>query len=264
MNVNFNFTYIDNEVKSVPQGVDFLPGASFGVGGNTATRFEVGFPIGYFIGYQTDGIFQSQEEIDNSSVYQPGAQVGDLRFVDVDGDGEINFSNNDDKTMLGSPIPKFMLGSVLGFNIFGVDVSTNLYAALGHKIVRNYERQQPYANQLGYVLDRWTVDNPSNENPRVTTSATRNGVFSDYFVEDGSYLRVRNVQIGYVLPKNLSKKLGSDYVRIYFSANNLFTLTNYMGYDPDIGSAGGALSSGIDYGFYPQARTIMGGINIKF
>ena len=264
MNVNFNFTYIDNEVKSVPQGVDFLPGASFGVGGNTATRFEVGFPIGYFIGYQTDGIFQSQEEIDNASVYQPGAQVGDLRFVDVDGDGEINFSNNDDKTMLGSPIPKFMLGSVLGFNIFGVDISTNLYAALGHKIVRNYERQQPYANQLGYVLDRWTVDNPSNENPRVTTSATRNGVFSDYFVEDGSYLRVRNVQIGYVLPKNLSNKLGSDYVRIYFSANNLFTLTNYMGYDPDIGSAGGALSSGIDYGFYPQARTIMGGINIKF
>tara|TARA_X000000950_G_scaffold235787_2_gene286326 strand:- start:2517 stop:5627 length:3111 start_codon:yes stop_codon:yes gene_type:complete len=264
MNVNFNFTYIDNEVKSVPQGVDFLPGASFGVGGNTATRFEVGFPIGYFIGYQTDGIFQSQEEIDNASVYQPGAQVGDLRFVDVDGDGEINFSNNDDKTMLGSPIPKFMLGSVLGFNIFGVDISTNLYAALGHKIVRNYERQQPYANQLGYVLDRWTVDNPSSENPRVTTSATRNGVFSDYFVEDGSYLRVRNVQIGYVLPKNLSNKLGSDYVRIYFSANNLFTITNYMGYDPDIGSAGGALSNGIDYGFYPQARTIMGGINIKF
>lgn len=264
MNVNFNFTYIDNEVKSVPQGVDFLPGASFGVGGNTATRFEVGFPIGYFIGYQTDGIFQSQEEIDNASVYQPGAQVGDLRFVDVDGDGEINFSNNDDKTMLGSPIPKFMLGSVLGFNIFGIDISTNLYAALGHKIVRNYERQQPYANQLGYVLDRWTVDNPSNENPIVTTSATRNGVFSDYFVEDGSYLRVRNVQIGYVLPKNISNKLGSDYVRIYFSANNLFTLTNYMGYDPDIGSAGGALSNGIDYGFYPQARTIMGGINIKF
>ena len=264
MNVNFNFTYIDNEVKSVPQGVDFLPGASFGVGGNTATRFEVGFPIGYFIGYQTDGIFQSQEEIDNASVYQPGAQVGDLRFVDVDGDGEINFSNNDDKTMLGSPIPKFMLGSVLGFNIFGIDISTNIYAALGHKIVRNYERQQPYANQLGYVLDRWTVDNPSSENPRVTTSATRNGVFSDYFVEDGSYLRVRNVQIGYLLPKNISNKLGSDYVRIYFSANNLFTLTNYMGYDPDIGSAGGALSNGIDYGFYPQARTIMGGINIKF
>ncbi len=264
MNVNFNFTYIDNEVKSVPDGVDFLPGAGFGVGGNTATRFEVGFPIGYFIGYQTNGIFQSQEEIDNATVTQAGAQVGDLKFVDQDGDGEINFSNNTDKTMLGSPIPKFMFGSVLGFNIFGIDISTNLYAALGHKIVRNYERQQPYANQLGYVMDRWTVDNPSNENPRVTTSLNRNGVFSDYFVEDGSYLRVRNVQIGYVLPKLISEKFGSDYVRFYISANNLFTITNYMGYDPDIGAAQGALSNGIDYGFYPQARTIMGGVNIKF
>ena len=264
MNVNFNFTYIDNEVKSVPDGVDFLPGAGFGVGGNTATRFEVGFPIGYFIGYQTDGIFQSQEEIDNATVTQAGAQVGDLKFVDQDGDGEINFSNNTDKTMLGSPIPKFMFGSVLGFNIFGIDISTNLYAALGHKIVRNYERQQPYANQLGYVMDRWTVDNPSNENPRVTTSLNRNGVFSDYFVEDGSYLRIRNVQIGYVLPKLISEKFGSDYVRFYISANNLFTITNYMGYDPDIGAAQGALSNGIDYGFYPQARTIMGGVNIKF
>ena len=264
MNVNFNFTYIDNEVKSVPDGVDFLPGAGFGVGGNTATRFEVGFPIGYFIGYQTDGIFQSQEEIDNATVTQAGAQVGDLKFVDQDGDGEINFSNNTDKTMLGSPIPKFMFGSVLGFNILGIDISTNLYAALGHKIVRNYERQQPYANQLGYVMDRWTVDNPSNENPRVTTSLNRNGVFSDYFVEDGSYIRIRNVQIGYVLPKLISEKFGSDYVRFYISANNLFTFTNYMGYDPDIGAAQGALSNGIDYGFYPQARTIMGGVNIKF
>ena len=264
MNVNFNFTYIDNEVKSVPDGVDFLPGAGFGVGGNTATRFEVGFPIGYFIGYQTDGIFQSQEEIDNATVTQAGAQVGDLKFVDQDGDGEINFSNNTDKTMLGSPIPKFMFGSVLGFNIFGIDISTNLYAALGHKIVRNYERQQPYANQLGYVMDRWTVDNPSNENPRVTTSLNRNGVFSDYFVEDGSYLRIRNIQIGYVLPKLISEKFGSNYVRFYISANNLFTITNYMGYDPDIGAAQGALSNGIDYGFYPQARTIMGGVNIKF
>ena len=264
MNVNFNFTYIDNEVKSVPDGVEFLPGAGFGVGGNTATRFEVGFPIGYFIGYQTDGIFQTQEEIESATVKQEGAQVGDLKFIDQDGDGEINFSNNTDKTMIGSPIPKFMIGSVLGFNLFGIDISTNLYAALGHKIVRNYERQQPYANQLGYVLDRWTLDNPSNENPRVTTSLNRNGVFSDYFIEDGSYLRIRNVQIGYVLPKGISEKFGSDYVRFYIAANNLFTITNYMGYDPDIGAAQGALSNGIDYGFYPQARTIMGGVNIKF
>ena len=264
MNVNFNFTYIENEVKSVPSGVEFLPGSSFGVGGNTATRFEVGFPIGYFIGYQTDGIFQTQEEIDNSTVYQPGAQVGDFRFVDIDGDGEINFSNNTDKTNLGSPIPKFMFGSVLGFNVFGLDISANLYAALGHKIVRNYERQQPYANQLDYVLDRWTIDNPSNDVPLVTTSINRNGVFSDFYVEDGSYLRLRNIQIGYVLPKKICEKFGTDFVRFYVAANNLFTITNYMGYDPDIGATQGTLSGGMDYGFYPQAKTIMGGVNIKF
>jgi len=262
--VNFNFTYIDNEVKSVPSGVEFLPGASFGVGGNTATRFEAGFPIGYFIGYQTDGIFQTQQEIDNSTVNQPGAQVGDLRFVDIDGDGEINFSNNTDKTNLGSPIPKFMFGSVLGFNVFGLDISANLYASLGHKIVRNYERQQPYANQLDYVLDRWTIDNPSNDVPVVTTSINRNGVFSDFYVEDGSYLRLRNIQVGYVLPKKICEKFGTDFVRFYVAANNLFTITNYMGYDPDIGATQGTLSGGMDYGFYPQAKTIMGGVNIKF
>ena len=262
-NVNFNFTYIDNMVTAIPDGVDYLPGAGFGVGGNTATRFEIGFPIGYFFGYETAGIFQNQAQIDNHTVDQQGAQIGDLIFVDQDGDGEINFSNNTDKTMLGSPIPKFMFGTVLGFNFHGFDLSTNLYAALGQKIIRNYERQQPYANQLDYVLGRWTADNPSNEIPALTTAINRNGVFSDYFIEDGSFLRIRNVQIGYVLPKEFCKKLRTEYVRFYLSANNLYTFTNYMGYDPDVGG-GGPLSAGIDYGFYPQARTIMGGINIKF
>ncbi|MBL6871070.1 MAG: TonB-dependent receptor [Flavobacteriales bacterium] len=262
VNVNLNFTYLKNEVTSVPDGIDFIPGASFGVGGNTATRFEVGFPIGYFFGYQTNGIYQNQSQIDNSNINQDGAQVGDLIFVDQDGDGKINFNDNSDKTNLGSPLPKFMFGTVLGFNLYGFDISANLYAALGQKIIRNYERQQPYANQLNYVLDRWTVDNPSNEVPVYTTASNRNGVFSDFFVENGSFLRVRNIQIGYILPKDFCKKFKTNYVRFYIAANNLFTFTKYMGYDPDIG--GGALSGGVDNGFYPQARTIMGGVNIKF
>ena len=262
VNVNLNFTYLKNEVTSVPDGIDFIPGASFGVGGNTATRFEAGFPIGYFFGYQTNGIYQNQTQIDNSNIIQDGAQVGDLIFVDQDGDGKINFNDNSDKSNLGSPLPKFMFGTVLGFNLYGFDISANLYAAVGQKIIRNYERQQPYANQLDYVLDRWTVDNPSNEVPIYTTASNRNGVFSDFFVENGSFLRVRNIQIGYVLPKEFCKKFQTNYVRFYLAANNLFTFTNYMGYDPDIG--GGALSGGVDNGFYPQARTIMGGVNIKF
>ena len=262
VNVNLNFTYLKNEVTSVPDGIDFIPGASFGVGGNTATRFEAGFPIGYFFGYQTNGIYQNQSQIDNSNVIQDGAKVGDLIFVDQDGDGKINFNDNSDKSNLGSPLPKFMFGTVLGFNFYGFDISANLYAAVGQKIIRNYERQQPYANQLDYVLDRWTVDNPSNEVPIYTTASNRNGVFSDFFVENGSFLRVRNIQIGYILPKDFSKKFKTNYVRFYIAANNLFTFTKYMGYDPDIG--GGALSGGVDNGFYPQARTIMGGVNIKF
>jgi TonB-linked SusC/RagA family outer membrane protein len=262
VNLNLNFTYLKNEVTSVPDGIDFIPGASFGVGGNTATRFEAGFPIGYFFGYQTNGIYQNQSQIDNSNVIQDGAQVGDLIFVDQDGDGKINFNDNSDKSNLGSPLPKFMFGTVLGFNFYGFDISANLYAAVGQKIIRNYERQQPYANQLDYVLDRWTVDNPSNEVPIYTTASNRNGVFSDFFVENGSFLRVRNIQIGYILPKDFCKKFKTNYVRFYLAANNLFTFTKYMGYDPDIG--GGALNGGVDNGFYPQARTIMGGINIKF
>jgi TonB-linked SusC/RagA family outer membrane protein len=262
VNVNLNFTYLKNEVTSVPDGIDFIPGASFGVGGNTATRFEAGFPIGYFFGYQTNGIYQNQSQIDNSNVIQDGAKVGDLIFVDQDGDGKINFNDNSDKSNLGSPLPKFMFGTVLGFNFYGFDISANLYAAVGQKIIRNYERQQPYANQLDYVLDRWTVDNPSNEVPIYTTASNRNGVFSDFFVENGSFLRVRNIQIGYILPKDFCKKFKTNYVRFYLAANNLFTFTKYMGYDPDIG--GGALNGGVDNGFYPQARTIMGGINIKF
>ena len=263
-NFNFNFTYLKNEVKSVPEGVEYLPGAGFGVGGNVATRFEVGFPIGYFFGYETNGIFQTQDEIDNAEVTQQGAEVGDLRFVDQNKDGVINFSDDTDKKMLGSPIPKFTIGSIFGFRYRSLDISANLYAALGQKIIRNFERQQPYANQMSYVLDRWTVDNPDAEVPRVTTSPNRNGVFSDFYVEDGSFLRVRNIQIGYILPKKWTEKFRSDYVRFYVSANNFFTFTNYMGYDPDIGATQGTLSGGVDYGFYPQARTIMGGVNIKF
>jgi hypothetical protein len=107
------------------------------------------------------------------------------------------------------------------------------------------------------------VDNPSSEIPVYTTSSNRNGVFSDFFVEDGSFLRIRNIQLGYLLPEKFSEKFRTNFLRIYLSVNNLYTFTNYMGFDPDVGG-GGALNGGVDYGFYPQARTIMGGINIKF
>ena len=263
-NVNFNFTALSNKVINTPEGVDYLPGAYFGVGGNVATRFQEGYAIGYFNGFQTNGIFQTQDEIDNSSVIQDGAKPGDLIFVDQNGDGVINFNDDSDKTNIGSPIPDFTLGLAFALKYKGFDLSANLYAALGQEIIRNFERQQPYANQLDYVINRWTGPESTNIHPRLTTEATRNNVFSDYYVENGSFLRLRNLQFGYTLPEKLSLKFKAQSLRIYVSANNLLTLTSYQGFDPDIGSSGGTLSSGVDYGFYPQARTIMGGIIIKF
>ncbi len=262
-NLNFNFTTINNKVVSVPEGIQYIPGAAFSVGGDVATRFEQGYEIGYFFGYQTAGVFQTQEEIDNAAVVQEGAQPGDLIFVDQNGDGKINFSDDSDKTYLGSAIPDFTMGFAFNFRLHGFDLSGNVYAALGQEIIRNYERQQPYANQLAYVIDRWTGPGSTNEHPRLTTGPTNNNLFSDYYVEDGSFVRLRNLQFGYTLPASALRKINIESLRIYVATNNLITLTRYMGFDPDLG-ASNVLSAGVDYGMYPQARSLMSGIQIKF
>ena len=270
--VNYNVTILKNEVTRVPDGFDFFPGASFSVGGATATRFEKGQPIGYFIGYETDGIFQTTDQIEGSAVTQPGAQPGDLRFVDQDGDGEISFGDDSDRTFIGSPIPDYTMGLNFNTGYKGIDLSVNLYGAFGQEILRNYERQQPFANQLAYNLNRWTGEGSTNEYPRLTTGLTQNTTFSDFYVEDGSFVRLKNIQLGYTLPQKLTETIGVKRLRIYVSANNLFTLTRYMGYDPDVGTgfdpavedSGGPLNAGVDNGIYPQARVFMGGLNIKF
>lgn len=262
--ISFNTTYLTNEVVATPDGVEFLPGAGFGVGGNVATRFEEGFAIGYFHGFETNGVFQSQEEIDNATVQQEGAKPGDLKYVDQNGDGVINFNDNSDKTDLGSAIPDFTFGFNFNTSYKNFDLSANIFSAVGQQIIRNFERQQPYANQLDYVVDRWVGTGTSDETPRQTTESNRNTEFSDFYVENGSFLRIKNMQLGYTLPKPITKKLKSKSIRVYVAVNNLLTITQYRGYDPEIGSAGGPLAAGIDYGFYPQARTYMGGFNFKF
>lgn len=261
--LNANLTLINNEVTEVPPGFGFIPGAPFSVGGSVATRFEAGFPIGYFVGYKTNGIWQTQEEIDNSDVVQANAQPGDLRFADIDGDGVISFGDDSDRTMIGSPIPDFTIGFNVNLTYKGFDFAANVFGAFGQEIIRNYERQQPYANQLSYNLNRWTGPGSTNEYPRLTTGLTQNTVFSDFYVEDGSFVRLRTVQLGYTLPVKLSKYVGAQSFRVYVAANNLVTLTKYMGYDPDVGS-GNPLGAGVDNGMYPQARVFMGGFNIKF
>ncbi len=261
--VNFNVTTLSNKVTKVPTGIDYIPGAAFSVGGDVATRFQEGYEIGYFFGYETAGVYQTQEEIDNATVVQDGAKPGDLIFVDQNGDGVINFNDDSDKTKLGSPIPDFTFGFSLNMKYKGFDVSAMIYSAIGQEIIRNFERQQPYANQLGYVIDRWTGPGSTNEHPRLTTEATRNNIFSSYFVEDGSFARLKNIQIGYTIPGKILRKIKVESLRFYLAGNNLLTLTKYQGFDPDISSPN-ALSAGVDYGFYPQAKNIMGGVQLKF
>ncbi len=262
LNVSYNFTYLENEVTEV-NGTDFLPGGAFGVGQPQPARMEEGFPIGYFYGYKTDGIFQNQSEVDThpaQNALGAPAQPGDIRYVDINGDGVIN---TDDRTNIGDPIPDFTMGLNLNFTVKNFDFTAYTYASLGNEMVRNYERNQPNVNRHAYYLERWRGEGTSNEVPRLTTAATSNGVFSDFYVEDASYVRIQNAQIGYSLPADFLGRVGIDKLRVYVAGNNLYTFTDYKGFDPSA-STGEAIGGGIDYGFYPVPRTYMFGVNLNF
>jgi TonB-linked SusC/RagA family outer membrane protein len=258
-NVNYNFTTLDNNVTFVGNSTGIIEGGSFGVGQEPPSRMEAGFPIGYFYGYQTNGIFQSQSEV-ASHATQTNAAPGDLRFVDVNGDGKID---SDDRTYIGDPIADLNMGLNLSFNYKNFDFNAYAFASLGNEIVRNYERNLPLTNRPSYYLDRWTGPGTSDSFPRVTTGATGNALFSDFFVEDGSFLRLQSVQLGYSVGNAFLEKLQFDKLRFYVTGSNLFTITEYRGYDPTT-SNGSPIGGGIDQGFYPSPKTFLFGMNINF
>lgn len=261
-NVSYNVATLQNKVLSLAAGQNFIPTGVFSVGGISSSRFQVGQPMGYFFGYQMDGIYQNAEQV-ASGPKQEGAQVGDIRYKDLNGDGRIDFSGDTDKTSIGSPIPNVTMGLNLSVNYKGFDVGAMIYGSFGNSILRNYERQTPLANVMNYKIARWTGEGSTNTDPRLTTGANRNNIISNYFVEDGSFVRLKNVQLGYTISPDLLKKIKIDRFRIYFAVNNLVTLTKYRGFDPDLGSFD-PLSAGIDFGFYPQARSYMWGVNVGF
>ena len=261
--LGYNITTIKNEVLSVNNSTGFLEGGAFGVGQLAPSRMEAGQPLGFFYGYQTDGIFQNQAEVDaHPSQIALGANAvpGDIRFKDLNNDGVINAS---DRTNIGDPIPDITMGFNLSLNYKGFDFVTYAFASIGNDMVRNYERALSDVNKLNYVLGRWTGEGTSNTVPRVTTAASSNNVFSDYFVEDASFLRIQNVQLGYTLNNKFSEKIGITKLRLYTSVNNLYTFTKYRGFDPSA-SSGSPIGGGIDYGFYPTPRTYIVGLNINF
>jgi TonB-linked SusC/RagA family outer membrane protein len=263
MSVGYNVTFLKNEVLAVDNGTGFIEGGSFGVGQQAPSRMEVGRPIGYFYGYKTDGIFQNQAEVDaHPSQLSLGANAspGDLRFVDVNGDGILDAN---DRTNIGDPIPAATMGFNLQMNYKNLDFAVYTFASVGNDMVRNYERNLTDVNRLNYVLDRWTGEGSTNTTPRVTTSATGNSNFSSFFVEDASYLRIQNIQLGYTLDSKYSEKAGITKLRLYAGVNNLYTFTKYKGFDPGA-SNGAPIGGGIDYGFYPIPRTYLLGLNINF
>ena len=268
-NLSYNFSTLHNEVLYVGSTEGFLEGGSFMVGENLLTsRMEAGMPIGYFYGYKTNGIYQNQAEIDAlddaspNGTFHDDAGPGDLKFVDTDGDGKIT---EKDRTYIGDPIADMTMGLNLGFNYKNIDFSAAAFASIGNDMVRDYERKNLYSNKGTYVLDSWTTSNPSNTTPKAVNGGSINyDNFSDYFVEDASYLRIQNIQVGYTLGERISNRIGIRKCRIYVSGNNLFTFTDYKGYDPSATGDGNPIGAGIDKGFYPVAKTYLLGINLNF
>ncbi len=267
--VSGNFATLDNEFLSLGGG---QPITSGNVNVTRVTRIDEGLPIGSFFGYRTDGIFQTQEEVD-AHANQPNAEPGDIRFLDLNGDGEIN---TQDKTYIGDPIPDLTYGLTLNASYKGFDLNLFLQGVEGIELYYGYRyfaegMLRPF-NFEQRTLNRWTGPGTSDEIPRAIGGDPANNTReSDRFIGDGSFLRCRNLTLGYAVPFTALESIGGfiSNARIYATAQNLFTLTNYEGYDPEIGSQNdnpdqASRGRGIDGGQFPQARTYMLGVQITF
>lgn len=230
-------------------------------------RAEVGMPIGYFYGYKTAGVFQNQAEIDayeGALLNGNNTNPGDVIYVDNNNDGVIDAK---DRTMIGDPHPDFTLG--LSFNVEwkGIDLSVSGFGAFGQQIFKCYRdfSSSPLNNYTTDILKRWTGEGSSNKYPRLASSSNSNwNKISSLYIEDGDYFKVQNVTLGYDIAKAF-KKFPLKTCRVYVTGQNLFTFTSYSGMDPEIGYGGGSgWAQGIDLGYYPSARTILFGVNLKF
>ncbi|MBL0009499.1 MAG: TonB-dependent receptor [Saprospiraceae bacterium] len=272
-NIGANIATIDNKVISIAGTEPLLGG--FGLSDGPITRTEPGYPLGSFYLYEMQGIFQNQEEVDSSAFQFNDTRPGDVRFVDIDGNDTIN---DKDRAHLGNPFPDFTLGFTLGFQYKNFDFSVLVQGVFGNDVYFlygnfAYETQLRGFNSYAKILDRWTPTNTDTDIPKVSVDDRNNNRrISTRFLEDGSYVRVRNVTLGYTF-NNLLKTDKIKELRLYVSAQNLFTFTKYSGLDPEIqantnDTAGYNVSSdlavGIDWGTVPAPRTILVGMNIKF
>ncbi|WP_031427904.1 SusC/RagA family TonB-linked outer membrane protein [Flavimarina sp. Hel_I_48] len=270
-NVGVNGAYNDNKVGNIPTPDGILHGEINQLFDNSPEfyRAESGFPLGYFWGLQTSGLFQNQAEVDaynlNGTLVQPNASPGDVRFVDQNNDGTINA---DDKINIGDPNPDLTFGFNIGFNYKALDFILSGNGVAGNQIVQSYRNQSnQFANYTTDILNRWTGENSSNSIPRVTLDNRNLSNFSDLYIKNGDFLRLNNLTIGYDLAK-ATDDFVIQKLRIYASALNLYTFTNYDGMDPEIGYGIStdtySFSSGVDLGYYPRPRTFLLGLNVIF
>ena len=266
-NVGINGAYNKNEVGNIPTEDGIIHGTTNMLYDNSPEfyRAENGHPIGYFWGYKTAGLFQNQSEIDEwiangNGVLQADVKPGDVKYIDVNHDGQINDA---DKVDLGNGVPDFTLGFNLGFDWKGIDFSVQANGSFGHQIVQTYRNHaNGQANYTKEILGRWTGEGTSNKIPRVTTTNI-NWQFSDLYVHDADFLRISTVTLGYDLAR-LWKSRICKQLRIYVQAQNLLTFTKYKGMDPEIGYGTDGWVSGVDVGYYPRPRTFLVGASVKF
>lgn len=271
--VSANGAYNKNTVGQIPNADGIIHGLSNELYDNAGEfyRAQNGFPLGYFWGYKTEGVFQNQEQIDNyksasGTVLQPNAAPGDLIYKNVNGDDKIDAS---DKTSIGSPNPDFTFGFSVSGSYKAFDFSVMANGVAGNQIVQSYRNQSgAYGNYTSAILNRWHGEGSSNTMPRVTEDNRNFTQFSDLYVQDGDFLRISTVTLGFDLAKlKSSKPFFASQFRIYFSALNLYTFTKYNGMDPEIGFGSSnddqKFSSGVDVGYYPRPRTFMLGLNVK-
>jgi len=267
-NSNIVFSANRNKVTEIGNGVnEFFPVVPNGsLLQQQPVIVKVGLPLGSFWGYRTNGIFQTQEEVNTQPKINSLAntKIGDRKYVDTNGDGVITAL---DKGNLGTSQPKFVgsFSNTVSYNDF--DLNFSFQGSYGGKIFNALNQQLEIStlgtNAASTLNDRWTTTNPSNEIPRASSSPL--GIVSERYVEDASFLRLKLITLGYTLPKSVSKKLGTKSVKIYVSAENLITWTKYTGYDPEVSSyEQNNLYPGIDFGSYPNSKTFISGINVTF
>ncbi|TLV02298.1 SusC/RagA family TonB-linked outer membrane protein [Dyadobacter luticola] len=257
-NTNFVFSVNRNKVLTLGDGADYIIS-----GANIA---KVGQPLGSFYGYKTNGLFQSGDDIANLPTINPATtKPGDRRYVDINGDNKI--TQADDRTLIGNAQPKFQGGITNTLSFLNFDLSVFLQGSYGNKLF-NQNRQQlelltGQQNASVAAYDRWTPENPGNEVQRAFEDPAP--VNTSRYVEDASYLRLKNITLGYNLPKSITSKIHSSQIKVYISAANLATWTKYTGFDPEVSrNEQSTLGQGIDYSVYPSSKSFLAGLSISF